>query len=380
MFSLYVHIPFCLKKCSYCDFHSTAVEPKDIPQLEYASAVCAELETLIDKYDLHGRKVDTIYFGGGTPSVFEARYLEAILNCIYKKFSVTPDAEITIETNPETLTNSKTHELKNSFNRLSIGIQSFDDHYLKLLGRNHSSKMACNAIRTAKEIGFKNIGIDLIWGLPGQTLEGVRADLKKAISFNVKHISAYQLTLDLSSPRKRGSRLHSRGSRLRWNDMPDEYLSREMWFLVHDFLTSAGYEHYEISNFARHRFRCRHNENYWHYGEWVGVGSGAVSALNNKRFISTKDIKKYLGLDFDYEVENIAPNTAISEYCFMGLRTSDGIELNKFEKRFYRTFDKVYPDVKDLWIKQGLAKLDNNRLALTPQGLVISNELFTQLF
>jgi oxygen-independent coproporphyrinogen-3 oxidase len=373
MFGIYIHIPFCLKKCAYCDFHSLAVAPKDVPQKEYALAVCAELEKQAAKHNLRGKKAESIYFGGGTPTLFDVKYLELILNSIHKNFALADNAEITIEANPETLT------IARNFNRLSIGVQTFNDNQLKELGRIHNSKKAAEAVKMAQDANFKNISIDLMWGLPEQTINDAEADIDEALKFGVQHISAYQLTLD-----------ENMKEQCRQWKLPDEELSRRMWLMAHDKLTAAGYEHYEISNFAQKDFRCLHNMNYWRYGEWLGLGSGASSLLQiplsltlplqggGKRegvicfhLTTTKNIPQYLRQDFTYEIEEISKKTAMTEYSFLGLRTSDGIDIDEF--------DAIYPNLSREWIKHGLAQKANKRLSLTIEGMLISNELFGKL-
>ena len=403
MFSIYIHIPFCLRKCPYCDFHSVATQPEDIPQKEYADAVCAELEQQATRHNLRGKTVDTVYFGGGTPTIFKPKYIEQILNHLSATFKLSSEIEISIEANPETIIPSPS-----PFNRISIGIQTFDDLHLKNLGRIHSSQTARDAIRFVQDAGFKNINIDLMWGLPNQTTKELEDDLDSAIKFSPQHISAYQLTLAASAT------------------LPDEELAREMFLLVHDKLTCAGYEHYEISNFAKippfpplykggvvGDFRCRHNLNYWHYGQWLGIGCSASSNLVchcesarggrsnpvNKseragliwltprndaqllRLTSIKNINQYLRRNFTYETEIIDKKTAMAEYCFLGLRTSDGINMADFKSRFGMEFDDVYPGLWVKWQKQGLTKIlkyENTKI-LNLSGWLISNELFAQL-
>jgi oxygen-independent coproporphyrinogen-3 oxidase len=371
MLGIYIHIPFCLKKCSYCDFHS--VTGDSIPQKEYTNALLAEIDILSKEYHLTNQPVATIYFGGGTPTIFDAKFFSIILEKINKKFSVAQNAEITVEANPETLTQKKIKEFSNICNRLSIGIQTFNDKHLQQLGRIHSSDTAKSAIKDAQKAGFKNIGIDLMWGLPDQTIKELEHDLSEAVLLQPQHISAYQLTTD------------------RLKNLPDDEISRKMWLLVHNKLTDAGYTHYEISNYNRtiapsdQRTRCRHNENYWHYGEWLGLGSGATSQLiqktkdkkqKTKRFTVKKDVEKYLMHNFEYEFEDINPKTAMAEYCFLGLRTSDGINLDEFKSRFGVEFDSAYPKIREKWIADRLAEQTGGNFHLIIEGMLISDELF----
>lgn len=370
MFSIYIHVPFCLKKCSYCDFHSVVLKSKDVPQTELTAAICCETDIQSKKYGLKEKEVASIYLGGGTPTMLSPRYLEQLLNHLSTTFKLSSDVEISIEANPETLTgpyacaplDHARGMLTHLFNRISIGVQTFSDSQLKKLGRVHDSKTAEKAVFSLKEAGCKNISIDLMWGLPDQTMSELINDLDRAIALGPQHISAYQLTLD----KCRSVEIFGCGS------LPEEEMAQEMWLLVHDRLTSAGFEHYEISNFAKEGFRCRHNENYWHYGEWLGLGPSATSQIKNERFTVHKDIKKYLNHEFAYDIEEISEKTAFKEYCFMGLRTSDGIDLERFNAR--------HPNLAKEWISKGLAQLKHSGtstlLHLTPDGWLISDTLF----
>ena len=394
MFSIYIHIPFCLSKCGYCDFHSIAMPLASVPGAEYADAVCLEIERQMKRHNLAGRRVDTIYFGGGTPSILGASNIQKILDAIYRHFSVTEGAEITIEANPETLKHENVKTLKKLCNRLSIGIQSFDDCFLKKLGRIHNADTARRAVVAARDAGFKNINIDLMWGLPGQGIKDLELDLEKAIELEPQHMSAYQLTNHFPSSLTRPLPNSEPSSPLGgggWGEgefSVGEELSYEMFLLIHNKLTVASYEHYEISNFAkkpssnlRTSFRCHHNENYWHYGEWLGFGSGATSFLRGStpaylRLISIKDISKYLICDFSYETEEFDQKTAMAEYCFLGLRMFDGIDLIAFERRFGRNFETIYPHLIEKWAAAGHAECHSNRFFLTLEGMLISDTLF----
>lgn len=350
--SIYIHVPYCLKKCGYCDFHSIAADEANVPSKAYAEAVCMELVRQIKAYSLEDREVETVYFGGGTPTLLSADNLHKIWKSICSSFSVKKEAEVTVEANPETLKHGNVEALKCFATRLSMGIQTFNDVLLRKLGRIHSAQTANDAVLLAQQKGFKNISIDLMWGLPKQTLLQVEEDLRQTLGLDVRHISAYQLTTD----------------RHDWqSELPDEELSREMFFKVHELFTGSGFEHYEISNFAKPGFRSRHNENYWRYGEWLGLGSGATSSLklNNetlKRWNCSADIGKYLTKEFTYEEENLTANDISAERRFLALRTADGIPVSEF--------------MCEDWIKNGWAQIENGRFKLTLEGWLISDELF----
>jgi oxygen-independent coproporphyrinogen-3 oxidase len=407
---------------------------EDVPGMEYARAIEAELNAQVDKYGLRGRRVGSIYLGGGTPTILSTDELGSILDTVRGHFSVTSGAEITIEANPETLfftpnqpsssrptaktviptepvpagskpgvgiqnvlepldsgfrrNDKNIGPIPSLFSRISIGCQSFNDAHLKKLGRIHSAGTAIRAVKAMQDAGCKNIGIDLMWGLPGQTLAELERDLDIALGLGVQHISAYQLTLESKNVAERFS-VPSTDGALKGSSTSHEDVARKMFLLVHNTLTSGGFEHYEISNFAKKGFRSRHNENYWHYGEWLGLGCGATSFFKSPppsgegqgegaltRFSSLPSITDYLAHRFAYNKEVIPARTAMGEYCFLALRTSDGIDLEDFRRRFGTEFDLVYPGLREKWINRGLAVAP---LSLTLNGWLISNELFSDL-
>jgi len=371
MLSLYIHIPFCVKKCPYCDFYSTETDGNAIPQEAYFSALAAELLQKLDKYDLLHKKLGSIYFGGGTPSLLDAAHYEAFLKQVGRLFSLPDDIEITIEVNPITNSAGPMRALKSAgINRISIGAQSFNDRLLKKIGRLHSAGLALETVRSVKQAGFENISLDLMWGLPSETRPEIEKDLNMAVDTGCDHISAYQLTLENPA------------------ELPGEDEAREMWLLVHARLVSTGFEHYEISNFAKaptvarlaRSFRSSHNINYWRYGSWLGLGPSAVSFVtNSSRETCSKDLKSYLFKNFSYETEIVSEKEMMTEFVFMGLRMLEGIDFKIFEARFGTSFENEFPGIINRWTNRGLAKQSGNRLALTIEGLLISNELFQEL-
>ena len=382
MFSIYVHFPFCLQKCHYCDFFSVPLSPDDEMQEKFAKSVVAEIDHLGREFNVLGRRVDSIFFGGGTPTLFDTRHLSTILSGILNRFATIPhETEISIEANPETLKKAKICELSKLFNRISIGIQSFDDKLLKILGRAHTSATAKRAIKLAKEAGFLNIGLDLMWGLPSQNLSALERDLLCATSFDVQHISAYQLTPENAEIAKWLKKIAKK------SPIADEETQIKMMSLCENLLTSKGYEHYEISNFARKGHRCRHNENYWHYGEWLAAGPAAASFFhpetaackNFVRITNINMIDDYLEQSYSHNREEIKPKEAMLEFCFMGLRTSDGLDKNAFKTLFGKSIETIYGKIFANWQKRFLAIDENGRLRLTKEGRLISNSLFEEL-
>jgi oxygen-independent coproporphyrinogen-3 oxidase len=367
--ALYIHIPFCKRKCKYCSFISFDSHINDIPA--YIGALKKELE--LRSGDC---RIDSVYFGGGTPSLLSLEQLSGILDTAGKYFQIADDAEISMEANPGTIDTKYLSAIKGaSVNRLSIGVQSFNDDELCMLGRIHSSEDAVKAIKDARTSGFDNLNIDLIYGLPGQTVDDWKENLLKALEIDPEHISLYALTLE-----------------------PDEALFKEIeagqlheisadtaasqYELAEELLQRYGYVHYEISNWAKPGMECRHNLVYWQGGEYLGAGVAAHSYSRKRRSANTGDLDKYItslsqntlpAQDVD---ESIDHELEIAESIILGLRLCNGINLKDFEKRYGIDIINSYSRQIDELSGFGLIEYDTVNLRLTPRGRLLGNEVF----
>lgn len=365
--TLYIHFPFCIRKCVYCDFLSV---PHDSETAErYVSALCSELSL---KKGLAGQ-LKTIYIGGGTPSLLTAGQIAKLLDCITGNYRVSSDAEISLEANPGTLGGTSPGILRAvGINRISIGVQSFSDVELKILGRIHSAVEAEAAIRDTGKCGFQSVSLDLMYGIPGQTMASWRETLARATGLGPDHISTYELTPEKDTPL---SGLLSSGI----VGLPDEDLVIDMYNHAIDFLESKDFRHYEISNFALPGHESRHNLNYWNRGEYIGIGAGAHSCINNRRSCNTGDISRYIarlsgGQAPDDEEEPVSPEEALREYIFLGLRKSEGLCLT----------DPALSGVTLITASQNLVetgylRIDRDNMSLTRKGLVVSNMVIVNL-
>ena len=366
--SLYIHIPFCIRKCLYCDFLS--VTYNESLAKAYTDALCKEL---ILKKDI-AEELKTIYIGGGTPTILPEECFSQLFKCLKDNFKFSDSHEITIEANPGTVDKSKIDAMLSlGVNRLSIGVQSFNDDELKTLGRIHTSDEALKAIETIKNSGINNFSIDLIYGIPGQTLDSWKRTVSKAVELSPAHISSYELTPEKDTPLYR---LIQSGE----VKMPDEDLVLSMYDYAIDHLTSKGYEHYEISNFALPRFRCLHNLNYWDRGEYIGAGAGAHSFIRGFRSKNTDDIRRYIkdlnkGIIPKAESTDIKRDDAIKEFIFLNLRKTEGISLAKAE-----ALGLDMPGVCLELTEEGYLEIKGDYLRLSRKGLVISNAIIVKLF
>lgn len=370
---VYIHIPFCMKKCDYCDFLSFASD--DDTKLAYVKVLIKEIEQEAAKYA--DKSVGSVFIGGGTPSALSVGCIEDILKSLRKHYDILEDAEITIECNPGTLTKDKLEEYKASgINRLSIGLQSTDDRELKLLGRIHDYKTFLDNYRLAREVGFNNINIDLISGLPKQNVNDFEVSLKRVIELNPEHISCYSLIVEEDTP---FYDKYSEG-KVYEEEIPSEEIDREIYHLTEELLEEAGYHRYEISNYSKVGYECKHNIGYWTRREYIGFGLGSASLYNNVRWNNTRDIKKYhdcilQGVNSKEDEEALSIKEQMEEYVFLGLRLIDGISLDDFEK----TFDTQLFDIKEYrvhterMLKEGLLELVSDNLRLTSKGLDLAN-------
>lgn len=365
---LYIHIPFCIKKCLYCDFFSVPYDESLVKA--YVKSLCGEL---LLKRDLAGT-LKTVYIGGGTPSLLPDECITQLLNCLRSGFDLSPLAEITAEANPGTL-----HErginamLSLGVNRLSIGIQSFNNAELKTIGRIHTAEDALRSIDLAKKAGVRNCSIDLIYGIPGQTMESWRDTVSLAIDQAPSHISAYELTPEEHTPL---FALIKSGE----IEMSDEELILEMYDHAIDYLDAHGYEHYEISNFARRGSRCIHNLNYWDRGEYIGLGAGAHSFVGGSRSENVRDIHDYIlrvdqGVVPETQSMRITAPEALKEFLFLGLRKTEGISIEQAEKKGVNIRAACEEMIEDDYLE-----ISDDRLRLTRKGIVVSNAVIARIF
>ena len=329
---IYIHIPFCSRKCIYCDF--TSFQEKEEMITKYIDSLLEE----INRCNLNKKEylVKTIYIGGGTPSFIDSKYIISILNLLKEKFNIFKDAEITIEVNPGTVTRNKLLEyIGSGINRLSIGLQSTDDKLLKLIGRIHTYDEFLNTYNLAKEVGFKNINVDLIIGLPTQNLEDIEKELKEIGLLNPEHISCYSLIVE------EGTKLDEK---IKNNELilPPEELERKMYWKVKKSLEEKGYIHYEISNFAKNGYESKHNLSCWNQEEYIGFGLASHSYIDNKRYSNTEDLEEYIKSSNESKTihELKSKESKMKEYMLLGLRKIAGVNISEFKSKFI--YNPVY--------------------------------------
>jgi oxygen-independent coproporphyrinogen III oxidase len=371
---LYIHVPFCVEKCHYCAFVSAP--PQNNELIEYSELLMRELQL----HPSGGGPVASIYFGGGTPSLLQPLQIAEMLERIAGQTGISADAEITMEANPGTVDSDSLKAFRHAgINRISLGIQSFDDRFLKRLGRIHTAGQSRQAFRDAREAGFNNISIDLIHSLPGQSLHQWRSELQHAVDINPEHISIYGLTVEDGTP---FARLYPAGN----PELPDEDLSADMFELSDDFLSASGFEHYEIANYARPGCRSDHNSGYWRRDGYRGLGVAAHSFLREGygiRFSNPDTLEEYRRGILSGHLERIdeiklSPGDAMEEFMFLGLRLSEGVNRHTFEREFGRSLDSVYGSATEDLVRLGLLVQDENKFALTRRGMLLSNQVFAK--
>lgn len=375
---IYIHIPFCECKCAYCDFLSAPA--KDSVKERYIEALIEEIRLTADTFVKENKEytVGTIFIGGGTPTSIKPELIKQVLALVYDKFSVSPQAEVTIECNPGTLTHKKAESyLSAGINRISFGLQSANDIELKLLGRIHNMQQFEESFKLAREAGFDNINIDIMSALPGQSPDDWKETVERVIEFNPEHISAYSLILE------EGTRLCEHIEE--YPKLPDEDTERQMYSYVCERLEKAGWHQYEISNFAKSGFKCRHNISYWERTNYIGFGIGAASLFEECRYTNISDIQEYIdklsGNSEDSvklnaireESSRLSAAEQMEEYMFLGLRKTDGISVSDFFNTFGRHVKEVYKAVIDKNISYGLLEMSGDRLFLTRHGIDVSN-------
>lgn len=376
MLGLYIHIPFCVRKCLYCGFYSTPYD--NLKADNYLSALYHE--TVMQTPLLEERLIGSVYIGGGTPTTLLPDQFSLLFNIIRDHIHLTSEPEVTIEANPNTATADTLSLLKGlGVTRISIGVQSFSEQVLELLGRAHTAEQAMEAMQRARDTGFGNIGIDLIFGIPGQTAEQWHDTLETALTFAPEHISAYCLSLDEGSQWYR-DRKEGRGA------APDDDTSATMYVMAREHLRSRGYHQYEISNYCLPGYECRHNVNYWDRGEYLGLGPGAWSFMGNRRWANIADLDQYVSRlikgisaqDHDRE-EFVSGDQAALEKLFLGLRKTSGIDLTEYRSLFGENeLDALLMRIRDLE-RDGLVDAKKGVLVLTDRGMLLSNEVISRI-
>ena len=399
MIGIYIHIPFCVQKCNYCDFLSFPC--KEEVRDRYVDALVRE----INNFNHKDMEVATVFFGGGTPSILSCEEIEKIMAAIKEHFCLAIDAEITMECNPGTVSRNKLNRIRElGINRLSIGLQSCSDSELRLLGRIHSYADFLDCYRMAREAGFDNINIDIMSALPGQSVESYLDTLTKVVSLKPEHVSAYSLIIEENTPfysiygddisvglddaagsvkgvcRSVADRCPEEGPKANdYPNLPDEEDERRMYYLTEEILGENGYHRYEISNYARDGYECRHNTTYWTGGEYAGFGLGASSYINNVRYRNEDDIDEYIydicekGVCKHIEEIGLTEIDNIEEFMITGLRLMRGISKSEFLSCFGNGIEYYYGDVIKELTGEGLIEEDGDRLKLTKYGIDVSN-------
>ena len=369
---LYIHIPFCVRKCKYCDFLSAPADSTTIDL--YIRQLVDEIKTQSQFYEEY--TVSSIFLGGGTPSILKSALVTNILSAIFATFKVEANAEVTIECNPGTVSSERLLNYKAAgINRLSFGLQSTNDSELKVLGRIHTYEDFLESFEAGRKAGFKNINVDLMSALPGQTVESWKKTLKSVAMLKPEHISAYSLQIEEGTPffSMYGS---EEGRKL----LPDEDTDREMYHETRDILDSMGYHRYEISNYAREGFECRHNIGYWTGVEYLGLGLGASSYCMGRRFKVGSDLKTYIAQNFSkdltycyQDIQELSINDMMSEFMFLGLRMTNGVSSSEFYERFGQNLFDVFGYQISKNQKYDLLEVEVPYVRLTRKGLDLAN-------
>lgn len=378
---IYIHIPFCARKCDYCDFLSAAAGKETMES--YVKALIKEIELSKDKMAEY--LVDTVFIGGGTPSILEGNLICDVVSTLKNNCNMADDYEMTIECNPGTVTKEKLMAYKNvGINRLSFGLQSADNAELKYIGRIHTYEEFLESYSLALKYGFENINVDLMSALPGQSVETYKETLEKIIALNPKHISAYSLIVE------EGTKIQERVERAELNGetiLPNEDEEREMYHATKIMLEEAGYGRYEISNYAKPGFECKHNMGYWQRKDYLGFGIGAASLYNEERYSIVSDINLYIEemekensllQNVEDNIQKLSKQEQMEEFMFLGLRMMNGVSIKKFEEQFAEKYDKVYGEISDNLMKKGLLEQDEEYIRLTERGIDVSNYVMSE--
>lgn len=363
---IYVHIPFCKQKCSYCDFISYC-DKNDLIE-KYIKALKQEIKnSSVNEYE-----ISTIYIGGGTPSYIESKYISEILKTIKQKYNISRNVEITIEVNPGTATKEKLRDyVEAGINRISIGLQSCNNNLLKMIGRIHTYEEFLSTYKLAREVGFKNINVDLMIGLPNQTLDDVKKSLEEISKLNPEHISVYSLIVEEGTPIEK----KIADGQLK---LPNEELEREEYWEVKKFLESLGYKHYEISNFAKTGYESKHNLNCWEQKEYLGFGAAAHSYMKKTRYSNTENIEKYINQEMQSKQLHIVHEVQKEEeqkkeYMLLGLRKIDGVQISSFKNKFGCNPIMEFKNELKKLTQEGLIKIDLDQIKLTEKAIDLAN-------
>ncbi|WP_276701328.1 radical SAM family heme chaperone HemW [Romboutsia ilealis] len=374
MLGLYIHVPFCAQKCNYCDFNSYKIEEKN-QKTDYLISIRKEME--LYKEEFKSKEFTSVFLGGGTPSILTPEELTTLMENIYSNFNIGKDAEITMECNPGTLDKVKLKAIKSlGINRLSMGLQVTQDHHLKYIGRIHTYEQFEKNYKDAIEVGINNINVDLMYSLPNQSFDEWKETLNKIINLNPSHISAYSLILE------EGTKFYDMYLNKEF-ELNDEEVDINIYNYTIDTLCKNGYHQYEISNYSKEGYECKHNIVYWQCDNYLGLGPGASGYINNYRYSNICDIKGYNKcLEYDkrpIEEKNIlSKKDEMEEFIFMGLRMNKGINLDEFYKRFNIDFKHRYNDILGKLKNLNLIIEQNNNIILTQRGREISNTVFVE--
>lgn len=376
---IYIHIPFCVKKCAYCDFLSGPQDEGTIEQY---------VLSLLDEIRAHGSKkefvsnyeVTSIFLGGGTPSILNEGQMQRIFGALKSSFMISQDAEFTIEANPGTVTREKLQSYRVcGINRISFGLQSANNEELKLLGRIHTYEDFLESFSLARECGFDNINVDLISAIPKQTVASWEETLQSVIKLNPEHISAYSLIVEEGTP---FAKVYGEGCPME-HDLPSEEEERAIYYRTEELLKAAGYHRYEISNYAKEGKECRHNLGYWERKEYLGIGLGSASLIENTRYKNTDDLAYYMEharelTAIQKEIQVLLTKEQMEEFMFLGLRKMEGISEKEFEKCFGVGIDEVYSGPLKKLIREDLLAKKDGRILLTKHGIDVSNYVFAE--
>lgn len=374
---LYLHIPFCVKKCAYCDFLSAPAD--DVKKQEYVDTLIQEIESYKERYQEY--HVTTVFVGGGTPSILSPEQMESVFIALRENFSIDEEAEITVEANPGTVTEEKADTWKRlGINRISIGLQTVSDEELRVLGRIHTYEQFLGTYRLLREKGFSNLNVDLISAIPGQTVKGWKKTLAAVAELEPEHISAYSLIVEEGTL---FYKIYGDDKEPGYLPLPSEETERLIYEETESFLQQYGYSRYEISNYAKEGYHCRHNEGYWRRADYLGIGLGASSLIGKERFRNLSDYDEYIAAvgnqaDIREETEYLETADEMEEFMFLGLRMMEGIRRVDFLEQFGKEIEEVYGKQIRQLEQNGLIESVEGRIRLTKLGIDISNYVFVQ--